>query len=488
MTSFSNVRTAVMKKLNLTFFSLFFLVAVLKSQTPTTTVVYDTLHYYYNKYYFKSNIAKISGPITGTVSASNTAVLASPAQFYSSPASTYTGSLLLGCKFENSEPLEITGLEAVISQGNSLFGILKVEARIYLCLLDNAGNPIMPPKDSVRIYTNSKQVRVWGADFIKPHIVTGNFAIMVRNASSNAGDTIKIYHSPCITHTAYTSGPIQYRYSDGYGIIRHNGTFYPATNYTVTPGFGIGTDYEFFVAPRVTYTLNVQQTLPTKVANSETLCTSVPVIFSNSSSSRLTNRMYNLLETYRKWSQPYAPMPNGPTSGWPADSAVSWKFDFEDNGSAQGGRLFLPYASTNNSISFQTDSVLKPLCSNQNYFRASLKKMGLYGQGELLKYWESMVMCVDYCNGDNVGLTHTNGLESLSIFPNPALTGTINIVGLNGKNTIYLYDVLGQLVYKTSSNHDECTIDISAHQNGSYVIKVENEYGQSIRHKIIKNN
>lgn len=482
-----------MKKLFLLGTTLLSFSTAVKSQTATTSVVTDTLHYYYNKFYFKSNMAKAYGnitPVTATIAAGLTASVVSGAPFYKAPAMTFTGTSHMGNVFENpvcgtGDTLLVTGLEAVMAKYNSVSQIFDINARIYLCDLDASGKPKLPAIDSVFIPINSKEVRLWGGNFNsgKTHKLTKNFAVLVRNVSTVAGDTVAFFRSPATTHTNYFT-PIQYRYSDSYGYMRHLGTFYSMTNFTVIPGFGVGTDYEFFVAPRVTYTLNVQQGVPDKVVNSETLCTSTAYTFANQSCPRLTHRMYNLLQAYTKWSQPYAPFVNGPLTGWPADSAVSWKFDFEDNGSTQGGRIFLPYGA--NTISFQTDSVLSPLCSNENYFRASLKKMGIYGYGDLLKFWEAIPMCVDYCNNDNVGLTKTKGFETVSIYPNPTSLGKTNINGLVGKNTIFVYDVLGQLIYKTTSSVDKVTIDLSNQPNGAYLTRLVNENNQSKAITIIK--
>jgi hypothetical protein len=471
----------MMKKLFLLGTTLLSFSTAVISQTATTTVVTDTLHYYYNKFYFRSNMAKAYGPTSGTVAAGLTASVVSAAPFYKSAAITFTGNSHMGNVFENpvsgtGDTLVVTGLEAVMSKYNSVSQIFDINARIYLCDLDAAGKPKLPPIDCVLVKLNSKEVRLWGGNFTTPRKLTKNFAVLVRNVSTIAGDTVAVYRTPATTHTNYFT-PIQYRYSDSYGYMRHLGTFYSMTNYTVTPGFGVGSDYEFFVAPRVTYTLNVQQAIPDKIVNSETLCTSTPYTFTNVSSPRLTHRMYNLLQTYTKWSQPYAPFVNGPQTGWPADSAVSWKFDFEDNGSVKGGRLFLPYGA--NTISFQTDSVLDPKCSDVNFFRASLKKMGIYGYGDLLKFWEPINMCVDYCYGDGVGLAKTKGFEGVSIYPNPTSLGKTTINGLVGKNTIFVYDVLGQLIYKTTSSTDKVTIDLSNQPNGTYLTRLVNENNQS---------
>lgn len=475
----------MMKKLFLLGSTLLSLCTSVKAQTPTVAVVPDTLHYYYNKFYFMSNMAKIYHPVTGTISAGHTASVISAAPFYKSAAITFTGNSHMGNKFENNDTLEITGLEAVMAKYNSVTQIFDINARIYLCDLDANGKPKLPAIDSVLIKINSKEPRVWGADFGKTHRITKDFAVLVRNVSTVAGDTVAIYRTPCTTHTNYFT-PIQYRYSDGYGFMRNLGTFYSMTNYTVTPGFGVGTDYEFFVAPRVTYTLNVQQALPDKVANTETLCTSSPVIFKNVSSTRLNHRMYNLLETYRKWSQPYQPMPNGPPNGWPTDSTISWKFDFEDNGGPTGGKIYLPYGTATNTISFQTDSVLNPKCSDQNFFRVSLKKMGLFGHGAQLNYSENINMCVDYCNNDNVGLKDVKGFEGVKLYPNPTTSGKTNITGLNGKNTITVYDMLGQLVYKTTTTNEKVSLDLSSQPNGTYLVRLMSENNSSKVITIIK--
>lgn len=472
----------MMKKLLLSVVVVCSLALNIKAQinpTPTTMVITDTLHYYYNKFYFKQ---AFPAQFTNYVSPTN---YTNYAAFYQCPALTFTGYPFVGNKFECPDTIVVEGLEAVLAKARSATEIFNTPARVYLCKLDANGKPKLPALDSVELSLNSRGAKLYGGPLKNgPKKIIGDYAILVRNVSTIAGDTVNIMRTSCKTFTAWPA-TWQEKYSDGYGFIRHGGSFYSTTNFTLAPGFGWGTDYEFFVAPRVTYTATVSQAWPTEVANSQTVCTFQPLTFTNTSSKFFTNRMFNLLEFYKKWNTPLAQLYYAPPGGWPSDSTVTWKFDFEETNSA-GGKIHLPYGGGSNTIQFYTDSVLNPKCSDQNFFRVNFKKMIVFGTGAQTGVQEMIPICVEYCGGDAVGLSKNTGNDKLSVYPNPAVSGKTYISGLHGKSTILVYDVLGQVVFTETTEKDQVLVDLSNKANGSYLIKVTNGNGQSRAARIIK--
>ena len=87
-----------MKKLLLLSTVLLSLGVSLKAQTTNTATVVDTLHYYFNKYYFK----------TGVTTYSNYPFFKDPSPKCSNASVTHVGS-----RFENAvSDLTVTGLEA----------------------------------------------------------------------------------------------------------------------------------------------------------------------------------------------------------------------------------------------------------------------------------------------------------------------------------------------------------------------------------------
>jgi hypothetical protein len=151
--------------------------------------------------------------------------------------------------------------------------------RLYFCRLDAQGKPIIPAIDSVDILLNDTLPKIFGGDFAKPHKVTGDFAVCIRNTSGVPGDTLDVYHTASRTYTAWPGFTWQEKYSDSYGFIRYNAAFYSATNFNLAPGFGPNTDFEFFIAPRVKYTLVAREIWPQSVIDNDVICTHAPITF-----------------------------------------------------------------------------------------------------------------------------------------------------------------------------------------------------------------
>src|SRR3954469_5445683 len=82
----------------------------------TTLVVQDTIHYYFNKYYFKTATPLDSFP------------------YYKSPAATVTVITHMGSYFENNDTLDIKGLQAYASRNPGALPIVPVH--LYLCAVN----------------------------------------------------------------------------------------------------------------------------------------------------------------------------------------------------------------------------------------------------------------------------------------------------------------------------------------------------------------
>src|SRR5690606_17307472 len=103
----------------------------------TPTVVTDTLHYYFNKFYFKTGISDIN-----------------EYPYYKCPSATGTAVTHVGSRFEvpAGDSVYVTGLEAFVRKGPTLTGestssIVKVG--LYLCNLNSNNMPVLPAIDSV---------------------------------------------------------------------------------------------------------------------------------------------------------------------------------------------------------------------------------------------------------------------------------------------------------------------------------------------------
>ncbi|MCC6372694.1 MAG: T9SS type A sorting domain-containing protein [Bacteroidia bacterium] len=462
----------MMKKLLLLASVLFTGSIQMKAQTPSTSTfaVTDTLHYYFNKFYFKSGSAQGAGSVPVIKLA----------------ASTVTGVTHVGVIYENcGDSMDINGIEGIVAK-TTRTSQQSIKVRMYLCGLNSSRMPVLPPIDSTPDITIGTNIlNMVGGNLVHgPKRIAGDFAICFRNMSTISGDTIVLGRTASRTYTAWPNYTWSQKYSDGNGVMRFSGTFRSVTNFTAS-GLGVGTDYEFMLAPRVTYTIQASQAMPQPVIDSQTLCTSTAYNFTNTSSCRISNRMYNLIEFYNYWNQPGSYLANWPAGGWPVDSSFTWKFDNEDN-LATGGRIFL-HKYNNNVVGFQSDSVINPICTDQNFFRMRHRTSGLYGRGTMYSANQQFTICLDYCNNDAVGLNDVTNYSSLNVFPNPANeTGIININGLIGENTINVYDMLGQLISTETTSTAKTTIDLSHQAKGNYLVRINNDSNMSKTVKLIK--
>jgi hypothetical protein len=451
-----------------------------KSAASNTLLVKDTLHYYLNKYYFKTATTQLSNFPT-----------------FTSAAATVTNVTHCGSRFDvpAGETVTVTGLEAYakrVPNGVLLF----VPIHIMLCHLDAAGMPILPPIDSVEVKVTGDDVLTKiGGDLHSARTMTTDFAILFRNMSTNSGDYARLMRTAGSTQTNVAADPAT-KCSDtengkDYGFVRFDTVFYSTRDFTLAPGFGIGTQYEFVVAPRVEYNVQASQITPTFVVTQndtltvpDTLCTRTEMVFTNTSSKFFEHRMYNLNQFYRKWNL-YSAFPTSVANAFESDSSITWHFDFYDIPSKPDSRVFLPYVN-NHTISAITDLSYYPDCFDANEFRARLKPMGALGKVPQLVFNQVFKVCFNYCNGDTVGINAVEKGDGLIIYPNPTGNGKVFVSGLSGKNTLFVYNLLGQLIQKEYSESSLIQIDLLKQPSGTYLIKIISESGQTRILKTLK--
>jgi hypothetical protein len=468
--------------------------SVASKAAPPDTIVTDTVFYYFNKQWFKTG-----GSIKPGVHPVDTI------PFYKSAAATSTQVTHVGSKFENKDKdLTVSGLMSFAFR-LPVVASKSISVHLYLCNLNSSGMPVLPPVDSVmsKVYvppspTGFGRYMQIGGVFPnnRTHVMPGNFAVLFRNMSTVPGDTVGLMRTAGKTFTNQNASPAE-KISEGNGFVRWNQVFYSATNYTA-PGFGNGTDYEFSIAPIVTFTLHSEHQIPQNVQTS-TLCIFDVATFTNISSPEFSSRYFNMFEFVRKWNQnPVFNPSTAPVNGWPQDSAITWNFEPNEQGFGwnrpPGPRVDLPYNSQTNTIKFSTARCLRTyddqndsaVCWPANQFRTRWRSMNIYGRGAMVKTKEDFTVCTDCCGRWQVGVGEYDVLSKLVIAPNPTRDGITRLSGLRGDNTVTVMDIMGQLIYSETTDKVSHQVNLQSHAAGTYFVKVTNKNGEERVLKVLK--
>ena len=72
---------------------------------------------------------------------------------------------------------------------------------------------------------------------------------------------------------------------------------------------------------------------------------------------------------------------------------------------------------------------------------------------------------------NNVGLHEFGNGETISIYPNPS-NGIFTLNSQSAKGEIYIYNLLGEVIYKSKMNSSVSRIDLSEHANGIYFVRI----------------
>ncbi len=194
----------------------------------------DTLRYFLNKHYYRNSLSGNPTPNTQYFTLS---------QPYSSNALVISHC---GGVFLNASSITVTGLEGIVTRRANAVS-QTIPLKLYLCNVNAMNMPILPPLDSVTAISTATNNGAWiGGNFTTPVNVSGNFAVLFRNAGNTPGDTLGLFINNACTPTS--TCPAARKYGEGLGVMRINGNFQSNTN-----TFGTGTDYEFIVAPRVQF-------------------------------------------------------------------------------------------------------------------------------------------------------------------------------------------------------------------------------------------
>ncbi len=97
----------------------------------------------------------------------------------------------------------------------------------------------------------------------------------------------------------------------------------------------------------------------------------------------------------------------------------------------------------------------------------------------------SITQTVSLCTG--LLVNGTNGSE-IRMFPNPTVSGKSTVMGLDGENTITVYNVLGQMVSTLRTNEESATIDLAGQPKGTYLVKIVDGNNSSKTVKIVNQN
>ena len=75
---------------------------------------------------------------------------------------------------------------------------------------------------------------------------------------------------------------------------------------------------------------------------------------------------------------------------------------------------------------------------------------------------------------------------SAQVYPNPMIDGKTNISGLKGKNTVAVYNLLGEMIMTQNSETETVTLNLSNQAKGVYVVRVTDASNKSREIKIVK--
>lgn len=398
--------------------------------------IVDTLWYFYNKHFYR-NPAN-----TGFYTFKN--------------ANTYTSTTAItmgGAVFQNTGSIVITGAEGVAArQASSPSPSVNIGLFLYNV---TGGVPTGAPIASVSAMVTGTAGSYFGGSFSTPVIVTGDYALMMKNVSSNNQDTIRMFINNALTATS-TSTVTARKYGEGLGLIGVASGFT-----TTTDVFGAGTDFEFLVAPRVAYSVTAVAAAP---AGS---CIGVAYTFTNNSSPWLGHRQYNLNEFAVRW----LPFANTASTTIMPDPVYSWNFGDATAPTATSGT-----ATTVNHTFASPGTFTGTLTANH-------QKMSDYNNN---KTTDAATWTKTYSNC-SVGINELKSAIALNLYPNPTVNGKTSIAGLEGTNVITVYNMLGQVVSTISTDKEVVSIDLSAQMAGNYLVRITNSNNQTKTVKVINN-
>lgn len=413
------------------------------AKTNSVNAVTDTLWYFFNKHRLRNpantGFFYLLSPMTQTLDFS------------------HWGSIFL-----NTGTISVTGLECIAARHENSPSA-NVTIRMYLANVGSTG-PTFPPVDSLDVVATGTAGAFRGANFNTPRTITGDFAVLFKCIPTVVGDSVELFMSNAMTATS-TSGPASARYGEGLSFIRYpaNGNFVSMTNLYGTGG----TDYEMQVAPRVAFSGTVSMAS----SSLPNYCMYQGYTFNNTSSNKFGHRQYNLNEFYRRW-KPFA----NTTSIITPDSVYKWNFGD---------------GSPNRYTTFNVPSLSHTFTTLGVYtVSLTLNYRNTFNYADAANFTDvvTAVKTTSNCLLD-VGINEVQGLTNVNIYPNPTVNSKTTISGLNGTNTVMVFNVLGQAILAVTTEKELLSIDLMNQPNGNYFVKVTNAESGGVKvFKVINQN
>jgi hypothetical protein len=251
-----------------------------------------------------------------------------------------------------------------------------------------------------------------------------------------------------------------------------NTNFYGAAN---------GLDLEAVVVPIVSFSINANFTAaaPNATATPGAYCANQPINFTNTTNPNalVYNRQFNFNRFISYWKTAPNPGFSFSITPNPADPIDNWVF------------------SNNAAVTVTTTNASNTLTAPGNFnttlsimhrpfpFLPTTQKPSVPD----MKTASYTVVACQTATFTSIG-SLSLGFEALNIYPNPTAAGKTTISGLNGNNTVLVYDMLGQLVSTMNTEKEVVAIDLAGKANGNYFMKIVNAENHVKVVKIVNQN
>jgi hypothetical protein len=387
---------------------------------------------------------------------------------YSSP-SAYTFNEF-GSSFLNPNNEQVTIYTAYVFAGIRTNSAAPTPSAIPLVVTiysaDVLGTPGASIATSTCVTTYTNGIGFSGASFSSnPVVVNGAFFIAVKAAPTASTDTAWIGHARGSLPSATVA--LNDRFSDTLGWVRQGANFV-SFSYSTT-GFAP----EPIIVPELAYTFAVANasttTAPNSTATPGAYCAGTTLNYINNTTGLVLNKQYNYNAFAAKWkpyqttSYTYTPV---------SEPVLNWSFSGAPT----------PTATYTTNIVTHTYSVV----TTNTVANISLIVKYQSDRVTSTKVQDIKTWTVGVVNCTAIGFEENSPYASVSVYPNPAISGKTNITGLHGINTITVYNLTGQVIFRETSERENVTVDLSGYAAGAYLIKLNNTYGNSKLTRVIK--
>ncbi len=424
----------------------------------------DTLMYFYNKHHYLRTTGLANTWPTAGMPQPPSYSLAEVGSSFLNPDATsivVSGAFILACR-----------------QATAVGSATSIPVRVYIYNASGTGQPGASPIATAMISSpvTSTAGTFYRADFSPPVTVTGAFHISYKAVPSAVVDTLLCFMGSAWTSTS-TGGAgwtPALKTGEGLGYLKNTTNFNVSAN-----AFGTGTEYEPVVVPIVafSYTANGSVMAPNGCSvNPSGYQANVPVTFSNTSAGTvLDSRQFN----WNAFAAKYAPFTNTNTYTPVADPVHNWSF-----------------TGPNPQVGVSSSSVAMPITHTWGNAGNATANLICKYQHSTAAFWLTAnpaktqdlkaVASISIANCGIVGINvNSANNNNLSVYPNPVVNGKATVSGLEGVNTVAVYNMLGQVVSTTTSDKEVVSIDLTNQLQGTYLIRITDSNNSSKTVKII---